>query len=278
MNERASLIEGYASRGWHCFPIKVGGKHPATRSGVYAGTTDLVTLRQWWRTDYNIGIWTGASNLVVVDCDLDDDPLSWLKGDPPGPLPGITEWIELCKRYGYDYEATYMVGTPSYGLHLYFTVPPDVEIRPSAGKLAPLIDIRGGPSYVVAAGSRREDGGIWEHDGADEPAPAPAWLLELVKHKEPSVDDAIDRAFASERRGHQPYSYVEEGVAEIMTARPGIRNETLNGTAWRLFRHTQHAEHDRIRAVLMATADDIGLSAQEARWTIESAHRAACLG
>lgn len=274
MNERASLVEGYASRGWHCFPIKVGGKHPATRSGVYAGTTDLVTLRQWWRTDYNIGIWTGASNLVVVDCDLDDEPSSWRTG---GPTPGLADWADMCGRYGGQPE-TYEVVTPSGGIHIYFTVPEDVEIRPSAGKLAPLIDIRGGPSYVVAAGSKREDGLVWEVIDDRPVAPAPAWLLELVRHREPPVDDAIDRAFAGERSGSRAYSYVEEGMTEVRSARPGIRNETLNGTAWRLFRHTQHAEHEYVRQGLMDVANEIGLGSQEAKWTVESAHRSACLG
>ena len=48
---------------------------------------------------------------------------------------------------------TYTVKTPTGGLHLYYTAPDGPEIRNSAGKIGPLIDVRAGGGYVLAAGS-----------------------------------------------------------------------------------------------------------------------------
>ena len=55
---------------------------------------------------------------------------------------------------GQLWPVTYTVKTPTGGLHLYYTTPDGPEIRNSAGKIGPLIDVRGGGGgYVLAAGS-----------------------------------------------------------------------------------------------------------------------------
>lgn len=82
---RAAL--GYAARGWPVFPVHSfaenrcscgkgdqcvrPGKHPRTRTGLNAGTTDRARICRWWseHPDDNMGIATGSANLVVIDID-----------------------------------------------------------------------------------------------------------------------------------------------------------------------------------------------------------------
>src|SRR5713226_1159337 len=78
----------YARRGWFVFPVfepTDGGrctcnrsdcdspaKHPRTRNGFKAATTDELQIRQWWGRwpQANVGIATGVnSDLVVIDID-----------------------------------------------------------------------------------------------------------------------------------------------------------------------------------------------------------------
>lgn len=162
-------------RGWPVFPLKVGAKVPATRSGVYAATDDLVTVRRWWaKIDYNIGIYTGEAKLLVVDCDV----------KPEGV--GLTYFLTLCADNDFDVESTYCVVTPSSGLHIYFAVENGFWYPPGANVIAPLIDIRSSGSYVAAAGSEI-DGVPYERVGADVVLPLPDWLAPLVDKPPPDT-------------------------------------------------------------------------------------------
>src|SRR5215471_12041699 len=170
---RLARAEGYAARGWFPFPCKVNSKAPATRSGFEAGTNDLVTIRQRWRTtDYNIGIWTGAANLVVIDLDVKPEK---------GP-PGIEAWILLCDKHGLGYEQTYCVVTPSGGLHVYFAVEDGNWYPPSTStsqRVGINIDVRSSGSYVLAAGSEI-DGVFYEECGNNELLSLPDWLATMI--------------------------------------------------------------------------------------------------
>lgn len=127
--ERAALL--YAKRGWHVFPLKPGTKQPHPKlapHGLKDATTDADVIRGWWKKSptANVGIATGrASGLVVIDLDTGADPSSL-------HLP-----------------ITRKVKTPSGGAHLYFAHP-GADVRNSAGRLGPKIDVRGDGGYVVA--------------------------------------------------------------------------------------------------------------------------------
>ncbi|ATL69870.1 bifunctional DNA primase/polymerase [Nocardia terpenica] len=67
----AALV--YASWGWPVFPLRPGGKVPATRHGFKDATTDTARIRAWWKAmpGANIGLATGA---VVDDQQHSDLP------------------------------------------------------------------------------------------------------------------------------------------------------------------------------------------------------------
>ena len=192
-HERAhALAASYAARGWSVFPCVVGGKTPRTRSGFKAGTTSYDQIRTWWgREPYNIGIWTGQSRLVVLDCDLKLPTKRWRVDefseyrevqdhDAPIIRSGLTTWLDILAGRGLDEAPTYTVITPSYGVHFYFEDDSEGRIHPAV-EWRPGIDIRAAGSYVVAAGSET-DVGSYDQDLEQpwEPAPLPSWLRDVL--------------------------------------------------------------------------------------------------
>jgi hypothetical protein len=164
-----------AGRGWHVFPLRPNSKRPAfpdhderhcarldprCRIGHTGweprATTDRERItRAWAGCPYNVGIACGPSRLVVVDLDtpkpVDAPPREW---DRPDIRTGADVLAALCGEAGQPYPAaTYTVSTPSGGTHLYFTAPPNAELRNTAGALGWLVDTRAGGGYVVGAAS-----------------------------------------------------------------------------------------------------------------------------
>ena len=99
---------------------------------------------QEWNKQFpecNIGIPTGTiNNIFVVDVDGES---------------GAQSLMALENAYGKLDTPTVNTGK---GKHLYFKMPEDVEIKCSASKIAPHIDIRGNGGYVVAPSSIHENG------------------------------------------------------------------------------------------------------------------------
>lgn len=155
----------YVERDWPVVPLD--GKIPRTANGCRDATTDRLTVERWWSRIWpaaDIGIATGGG-LVVLDVDGEDgaDSLHALEAEH-GALP-----------------ETVSVVTGSGGAHHYFSHAG--EIRNSAGKLGPGLDIRGDGGYVVAPPSRHENGRTyaWADDPDEvEIAPLPGWLAELL--------------------------------------------------------------------------------------------------
>jgi hypothetical protein len=97
-------------------------------------------IRAWWASRAcNIGISAGPSGLVVIDLDI-----AKAAGQPGGP----ESFCRLCRRYRQPVPRTFTVITPSGGRHLYFAAR-DGDVRNSAGRLAPLVDVRAAGGYVI---------------------------------------------------------------------------------------------------------------------------------
>lgn len=265
MTNRGDQAVANAIRGWGSFPLQVGGKEPATRSGFKAATLDIVTLRRWWRTtDYNVGVACGISNLFVVDLDVKPDK---------GP-PGIDRWCEIADAWGIDWEATYCVVTPSSGLHIYWYT--ELELRNTWSELAVNIDTRGYLGYVAGAGSV-VDGIEYEHCGGDVPLPVPEQLAALFKVKPPETREQLERRIDYDRRGDsEQRKNAKSGLLRsIAEALQGERNNTLNWDAYKIAtKFWPLDEREELLDEVRAIALEIGLTEREVDATIRSARRA----
>lgn len=156
-----------AQRKLAVFPCRPRDKRPATANGLKDATTDPEAITAWWRSEpsYNIAIATGTvSNIFAIDIDGVDaeGELRRLEADS-GALPATVEAIT------------------ARGRHVYFTMP-DTDVRNSAGKIAPGIDVRGTGGYVLAPPSLHPTGRryAWSVDSANTFAAAPGWLVAMA--------------------------------------------------------------------------------------------------
>jgi len=153
-----------AKKGLHVLPCQPRAKIPATTNGLKDATTDPEIIRRWWQQspEFNVAVATGnPSGIFVVDVDGIDAEGELRKLETEhGALPATVEVI-----------------TPR-GRHCYFRMPA-TDIRNSASKIAPHVDVRGTGGYVLCPPSIHPNGRRyeWSVDCANAIADAPAWLL-----------------------------------------------------------------------------------------------------
>ena len=167
------------------------GKHPIPSNGLKAATRDVNQIRQWWTANpnANLGIPTGRANgLLVIDVDNGpekhgEDNLIALEGTL-GRLPET--WESL---------------TGGGGRHLFFQYPEGLDVRNSASKFAPNIDVRGEGGYVIAEPARHASGRIyaWETEHMPDDVPLAqlpmGWLNALTgSHTTPPAQQPIPQA------------------------------------------------------------------------------------
>jgi len=203
-----------------------GSKQPALRGNWQErATTDPRQLRDWWaRRPFNIGIPCGPSGLVVIDLDI---------AKAPGQLGGPESFRRLCNGYRQPVPRTFTVATPSGGRHLYFAAR-DGDVRNSAGKLAPLVDVRAAGGYIIGPGSRIGDRGYVQCTTGC-PAPLPDWLATLLAAPPPPP---VPRPRAVRELGRTGTAYVMAALRNeaerVATAVDGTRHDTLNKAAYNL--------------------------------------------
>jgi hypothetical protein len=157
-----------AQQGYCVFPCQRQSKLPATARGFLDASKTPEIIERWWRRNpnYNIAIATGTiSGIFVGDVDGVDAEAELRKLEAAhGVLPSTVEAIT------------------ARGRHVYFRMPPKIDIRNSASKVAPGIDIRGNGGYVLAPPSVHPSGRryCWSVDTADTLADAPDWLLAKI--------------------------------------------------------------------------------------------------
>lgn len=175
----------YAERGWPVFPLRPRSKEPLSRQdlangngegGLKVATTDTATIRQWFARwpNANLGIATGRqAGFVVLDIDAGhggSETILTLQAEH-GKLPEAPESL-----------------TGGGGRHILFAYPGGVDIRNSAGKLGPGLDIRGEGGYIMAPPSIHPNGKPyqWEPSCLPSKIPLPAmpqWMLDLLAEK-----------------------------------------------------------------------------------------------
>jgi len=194
----------YAALGWAVFPLVPRDKVPLLSKakggkGLHDATTDAVTIAGWWTQypDANVGIATGAaSGVVVVDVDGEAGEAALAQY---GPLPATVE-----SRTG-------------KGRHLLYT---GSDVRNSAGKLGPQLDVRGDGGYIVAPPSIHPNGHAYRWATAGTPGRAVvAPLPETIAHRLAGVVGTIPAG--SEPTRSTALDVVLTGTAE------GGRNQAL---------------------------------------------------
>lgn len=164
----------YARRNKPVFPCG-HDKAPMVGGGFKAASTDEAQIRKWWAMWpwAMIGMPTGrASGITAIDCDtkngLDGRESLRALAAPHGGLPDTIEIL-----------------TPSGGCHLWFETP-DAEIRNSASKIAPGVDVRGEGGYIIVPPSAVLGGKRYELEASSPatPAPMPQWLVARCQQPE----------------------------------------------------------------------------------------------
>ncbi|MEU7839129.1 bifunctional DNA primase/polymerase [Nonomuraea sp. NPDC049129] len=272
------------TRGWHVFPLTPNDKRPLPGFTAWErhATTDTALIRHMWaRGPFNIGIACGPSNLVVLDLDVpkpDERPAAdWAK---PGINDGADTLASLCEQAGQPLPLeTFMVRTRRGGTHLYFTVPADVDLRNTAGRLGWKIDTRAHGGYVVAPGSYVTlPDGSGSYDVLHGPTPAvlPAWLTERLTSTPPPASSTsagtVLAACGGDRAAGYALAALRGEVERVLDAIPGTRNDTLNIAAFALGQliATSLLPRNLAEASLLNAAEAIGLDFREAFNTIRS--------
>jgi putative DNA primase/helicase len=149
------------------------GKHPRLPRWEQRATTDEKTIREWWRKfpRANIGgAMGGASRLHAVDVDPKNG--------------GNASLCDLSETHGDEWLDTFTVETGSGGLHFLFILPEGVELKNTAGKLAPGIDSRGSNGQIVLAPSLHASGNRYRVKERKPLRVADEWLVAELSRAE----------------------------------------------------------------------------------------------
>jgi Virulence-associated protein E/Bifunctional DNA primase/polymerase, N-terminal len=254
----------YARCGIPVFPCNPIDKKPLTANGFKDATRDETQILAWWQQYPNamIGVPMGpASGMWAIDLDI----------DPARKIDGKAALDQLIAQRG-ALPPTWMTVTPRGGRHLIWIWDPNVEIRNSASKIGPGIDVRGEGGYVCLPPSRRADGALyqWDPAGSSQAVAAPNWLIELARSTNKAKKR--DKAWAC--------AALERECEIVAKAPPGKRNDILNTAAFNLFQIVADGllDEQEVRDRLFKAAEACGLvaddGAQSVLATIDSGARA----
>lgn len=242
-------VRSYITQGWAVVPLhdvsagicscgstdepkhstNQGGKHPLWGGWQNAGIGDATVAAQIWtgRPQANVGIVTGrVSGLWVLDID---------------PEHGGDEHLAALVAANGGLPETWTVQTGSGGRHYYWRMP-EFDFTTSRGQLPVGLDVRGNRGQVVAPPSYTLKG-AYRVLVASALAPAPTWLLELIRPPERAMAEHAPEWEVGARisdpgmldRG-QVYarSAMNALLRELAQAVPGSRNDTAYRVARRL--------------------------------------------
>jgi hypothetical protein len=166
----------YADLGYRVFPCAPGSKLPRTEHGFKDASTDLDQVDYWWTFHPSANIGIDTSPLILIDVDGREN--AWLAGEP---------------ERASDLAAGAVAVTPRGGKHYYFRRPEGLDVRCSASKLAPRVDVRSIGGYALLPPSANEQGAYRWVPGLELDRPLdglpypPAWLVELLAQPAPSA-------------------------------------------------------------------------------------------
>lgn len=251
-----------AARGWPVFPLRPGTKIPAIPDWQTRATTEQAGIVAAWRRPCNIGIACGPAGLVVLDSDMPTP-------DTPPPPPrwceqGVTTGEDvltvLADEAGQALPETYMVRTPSGGIHRYYQAPDGLQLGNTQKRLGWLLDTRGEGGQVAAAGSTTREG-RYELVDTRAPVDLPGWILQRL------VDTPRERVSAppdTPASIHPAYATaaLHREARRVATAKSGTHNGILNTAAFNLGQLIGDGAlaYDEVREELFAAAEHMTTS------------------
>lgn len=304
---------GYAKMGWRVFPLKRKDKRPfdlcwdcllklpaadketgartckgcgtiveKSHGGLHLAESDPARVEAVWRKfpDCNIGLRCGDGRMVL-DVDVPDP-------DDGKTDDGEASLADLEVRHGVlPPTAWQMTGLYAgrRGRQYIFAV--DIEIRNSAGKLGPGLDVRGDGGYIAAAPSVHPSGVEYKWGDNAKPSqfhktgypPAPAWLLDLLK---PKISEQASAGLQVERPTIDGINvaYIRAAIdgeyEAVANAPKGRRNETINNAAFTLGRLVGggYLTEAEAKQTILAGADKCGELKDDKQKTIDTIERA----
>lgn len=157
---------GLIRQGFAVFPLKQDGK-PYTENGFKDAVSEEGDLAAIWRDDALIGVYTGASGIVVLDLDMKVDEQGNVLVDGFTSLDEA--WLDVPETFAYD-------SRNGLGRHLVYRAPEGVNLPRSMGYRGMKgVDRCSGNGYVAWMGGVPEPGEI---------ADAPEWLLDEKQVRE----------------------------------------------------------------------------------------------
>ncbi len=190
-------------------------KRPVTQHGFQDATHDAVEIQRQFASPgaAMIGVPTGeVSGFFCLDLDVKNGG-------------GGLEWLAANQHRLPD---TRRHKTRSGGVHLLFAMPEGRTIRNSAGRIAAGVDVRGNGGYIIAPPSPG-----YLVDEAMAPAPAPAWLLDLIDP--PKAPEAPRPAPVPRQSGdgtRYGMTALDNECQAILSAPDGAKHDTLNRAAF----------------------------------------------
>lgn len=265
---RETMALHLAGLGMKVFPMQPNQKRPQILDWPNNASSDPAQIKAWF-TQYknmNYGIACEPSGLVVVDLDVKHG------------IDGIASWRQYA--LGLNLEPTFTVHTPSGGMHLFYRASgvPSTTNFPSKA-----IDIRGQGGCVVGPGSNLPNGTY----RPDLPEYFPD-LSDISTGSEPFVNLLRSRRGVgsleasgvltapgvpvSKQVSKAQWESFGKNLVGLLDAKEGTRNEALNQAAFGLGSLVRDGVVTRqaVRSILLKSAEEIGLSAEEARATVES--------
>lgn len=242
-----------ARHGWYVFPLVRNQKRPGVADWENAASADPDYIaRSWprWATGY--GIAAGRSGLYVIDGDVPKPDT------PPPPHPDVRTGLDmfalLAEEAGESVNfATFATRTGRGGDHLYYLMPPGMDLRNTAygddSALGWCIDTRGGGGYVIGPGSV-VNGNTYTTVHVERPVPLSRWVVDLLARRKAEAQPASQGAVSSPPPpalvsrpapgsvpvvGKQWIEAAIDGEAErVRTAPSGGGNAVLSSASYRL--------------------------------------------
>lgn len=243
----ADLGDIAAKLGMHVFACD-HRKRPCVAGGFKAATNIRSDIVQMFRDTKApmIGAPTGHINgIIVIDVDVKGEAqgMEWLNANADALPPTRTH------------------KTQSGGLHLIFKCPDGVEIRNSAGRIAPGIDVRGEGGYIVVPPSPG-------YQVADpmEPADMPRWLIKacLPAERAKPIHDPI-----TEGGTKYGLAALDDECRAIRNASFGTQETTLNSAALKIGALVagQQISEAVARQALISAGNSMSSQPGEPAWT-----------